>query len=44
MILFFEPIPRYTIWGGKACNQYFHKQLRIKSAVRFAEPSSQAPT
>ena len=24
MILFFKPIPRYTIWGGKTCNNYFN--------------------
>ncbi len=33
MILFFEPIPRYTIWGGKACNQYFHTEDRFEDGV-----------
>ena len=33
MILFFEPIPRYTIWGGKACNEYFHCEDRFEDGV-----------
>ena len=33
MILFFEPIPRYTIWGGKACNTYFHCEDRFQDGV-----------
>lgn len=33
MILFFEPIPRYTIWGGKACNTYFNCTDRFEDGV-----------
>ena len=32
-IYFFEPIPRYTIWGGKACNAYFHCEDRFQDGV-----------
>ena len=32
-IFFFEPIPRYTIWGGTACNSYFHCEDRFQDGV-----------
>ena len=32
-IYFFEPIPRYTIWGGTACNAYFHCEDRFQDGV-----------
>ena len=32
-IYFFEPIPRYTIWGGTACNTYFHCEDRFHDGV-----------
>ena len=33
MILFFRPIPRYTIWGGKACNEYFNTSALFDDGV-----------
>ena len=23
-VFYFRPVPKYTIWGGKTCNRYFH--------------------
>lgn len=32
-VYYFEPIPRYTIWGGTACNRYFHQEQRFRDGV-----------